>query len=946
MLHGRHGSCAGTPANPLRYPCTDAQTEIPSYLGYDGAGDALAALGYVVVSVSANAINANDNQLAFDYGATARGQLVLDHIDYLAAANTGSVDQLGEALVGRIDLSAIGLMGHSRGGDGVVRAALLNQNLPEPYSIVSVLPLAPVDFGRLTLPEIPMMTILPYCDGDVTNLQGQHFIDDSRAIFGDDVLRSAVLAMGTDHNFYNTIWTPGGFPYSASDDWGNRLNSVCGTDPSVAETTTRLPAADQYALGTALITAWFRLTVGEETEFLPLFDGSGATTTAMRDMGATIVTTASGPASSTTMVNSFETPSNTVRALGGASAVYCASMSGAPAPYGTPVCASTLSSAQAPHWAQMRFAPSAPATPVVHFTWPARTATQTPSTLRVDVPASARDVSHREALTLRAAPTALATAPAHMTITLHDQAGATATVATADYSTAPEPLPFNTVSGNGSTNVHKTILRQVYIPVRDITGIDLTRLARIDFAPQVGSEPGGVYLSDLAFTDSAVGSASVPTSLPRLSMGNTYVNEGAGPGTALIAAHLDRPAPMPVTGYFEVIGAETGLAQNSARAFTIPAGQVCAAFDVPMSGNRTTSASATTAYTVTASVVGGASTAEAFGRLTVREDDAVVDASGIVQEMAPEPVDTGDPCGDPLPTVATRVVVDPQVSIEEGAGGPVSAEVIALATGGLVPDGVLSVSLGGAGLATVGLASDGTAEFDIPRTVTPGVYTLTVDYPGTATYLPSATAISLTVLPSAQPAPTVTETVPGPVVTRTVPGPRTTETAPGATLTVSVPGPTVTEEVPVSGPTVTASSPPNQVSVPGPTVTVTSAAPTPAAVDSNLVVEALTGVGTDVGTSAVKAAPTGKFTVSARRVKAGARPTVKGSLTVGGSAATGKVLVLVDKKVRKTVTLKRGSLTWTLPKLGVGRHTVNLVYLGSQRAMSKTFKAGTLRVTR
>jgi hypothetical protein len=859
FLHGRHGSCAGTPANPNRYPCTESQTEIPSYLGYDGAGDALASLGYVVVSVSANAINSNDNQLAFDYGATARGALVLDHIDYLAAANAGPVEHLGDALVGRIDFSAIGLMGHSRGGDGVVRAALLNQNRPDPYNIASVLPLAPVDFGRLTLPEIPMMTILPYCDGDVTNLQGQHFIDDSRAIFGDDVLRSAVLTMGTDHNFYNTIWTPGGFGYSTSDDWGNRLNSVCGTDPSVAETTTRLPAADQYALGSALTTAWFRLTIGGESQFLGLFDGSGGTTGAMRDMGASVIATASGPASSTTMVNSFEAPTNLVRTAGGANAVYCASMSGAPAPYNTPVCATTLSSAQAPHWAQMRFAPSAPATPVMHMTWPARTAAQTPSTLRVDVPASARDVSGRQALTVRAAPTALATAPAHLTITLRDAAGAAATVATSDYSTALEPLPFNTVSGNGSTNLHKTILRQVYIPLSDISGVDLTRLMRIDIAPEVGGEPGGAYLSDLGFTDSAVGVASLPTTLPRLTMSDAYVNEGAGPGTALIAAHLDRPALTPVTGYFEVIGVETGLAQNSGRPFTIPAGQVCAAFDVPVSGNRTISATATAAYTVTASVVGGASTAEAFGRLTIREDDAVVDSNGIVQEMAPEPTDTDDPCGDPLPTV-------------------------------------------------------------------------TETEPG--------------------PGPVVTETVPGPVVTETVPGPTVTREVQvsGPTVTHSVPGPTVTREVQVSGPTVTATPPVREVSVPGPTMTL----PGPTVTVASPVAEASGIPGADqnalaaanVTTGGVKAAATGKFTVSARRVKVGTRPTVKGTLTVAGKPATGKMLVLVDKQVRKTVSVRKGKVTWKLPALAVGRHTVSLVYLGSQQATSKTFKAGTLRVTR
>ncbi len=43
-----------------------------------------------MVSISANAINSNDNQLAADYGARARGQSVLDTLTWLKAANAGT----------------------------------------------------------------------------------------------------------------------------------------------------------------------------------------------------------------------------------------------------------------------------------------------------------------------------------------------------------------------------------------------------------------------------------------------------------------------------------------------------------------------------------------------------------------------------------------------------------------------------------------------------------------------------------------------------------------------------------------------------------------------------------------------------------------------------------------------------------------------------------------
>ncbi|MFD0853791.1 hypothetical protein ACFQ07_16250, partial [Actinomadura adrarensis] len=251
-----------------RWPCKPSpdspsqRLSIPSYLGYEAPARGLASNGYAVVSISANAINSNDNQLAADYGAQARGQLVLDTLDMLKKADagahvvhhdafTGRDVTLAQALdgditpsdlVGRLDLGNVGIMGHSRGGEGVVAGSTLNDALPvhRQFGIRAVLPLAPVDYDRISLPNVVTGTILPYCDGDVENLMGQHIIDDSRHGFRDDVLRSAVLVMGANHNYFNTVWTPGGFPASTSDDWGFAPDSDDPTCDPDAATTTRL----------------------------------------------------------------------------------------------------------------------------------------------------------------------------------------------------------------------------------------------------------------------------------------------------------------------------------------------------------------------------------------------------------------------------------------------------------------------------------------------------------------------------------------------------------------------------------------------------------------------------------------------------------------------------------------------------------------------------------
>ena len=71
------------------------------------------------------------------------------------------------------------LVGHSRGGEGVNRASL---DLPtdEGYHVTGQVLIGPTDFAFQAAPAMPTVTLLPYCDGDVADLQGQNFTDDGR----------------------------------------------------------------------------------------------------------------------------------------------------------------------------------------------------------------------------------------------------------------------------------------------------------------------------------------------------------------------------------------------------------------------------------------------------------------------------------------------------------------------------------------------------------------------------------------------------------------------------------------------------------------------------------------------------------------------------------------------------------------------------------------------
>ncbi len=263
FLHGRHSVCYDPNdenGGDGAWPCEAPQLEIPSQLGYDYAQRVLASQGYATVSVRVNGINAQDYRLA-DGGADARAEIVEEHLAHwntLAAAH-------------EVDMDRVVLVGHSRGGEGVDRASL-EIPLSAPYRIAGQVLIAPTNFGVQTAAYVPTVTLLPYCDGDVSDLQGQKFTDVARdLVAGDTSLKSSVLVMGANHNYFNTEWTPDIAQAPAWDDWGGEETSTCHPDNA-----DRLTPEEQQAVGTAYIAGAVHLFADGDQDVLPLFDGSRA----------------------------------------------------------------------------------------------------------------------------------------------------------------------------------------------------------------------------------------------------------------------------------------------------------------------------------------------------------------------------------------------------------------------------------------------------------------------------------------------------------------------------------------------------------------------------------------------------------------------------------------------------------------------------------------------
>jgi hypothetical protein len=286
FLHGRHWTCyAGDDPDSITgdWPCAAGTAAVPSYRGYLQAQELLASQGYVTVSISANGINGQDFA-DDDGGAQARSSLVRMHLAHWAdwAGNGRATAPAIVRTAPRADMSKVFLMGHSRGGEGVSRAAMDSLNPPPAaqddyhgkvrWTIRGMLLIGPTIFGQNPVPDVPSATVLPGCDGDVADLQGQMFVDATRGVSRGTALHSALYVIGANHNYFNTEWTPGQAAGPASDDFfSDEPDPLCtpGTAP------TRLTPRQEQNVGATYIAAAARLFVGGDDRVRPLLDGTG-----------------------------------------------------------------------------------------------------------------------------------------------------------------------------------------------------------------------------------------------------------------------------------------------------------------------------------------------------------------------------------------------------------------------------------------------------------------------------------------------------------------------------------------------------------------------------------------------------------------------------------------------------------------------------------------------
>ncbi|MEE1795541.1 hypothetical protein PUR28_33010 [Streptomyces sp. BE308] len=589
FLHGRNATCyepdKKMPA--LQWPCKPGYREVPSYRGHLHDQQRLASQGYVTVSVSANGVNAQDGRTA-DHGAQARSSLVRRHLARWAtwSANPAKAPEAVRATE-PADLSKVLLVGHSRGGEGVNRAALDSVSPPPPaedgyrgpvsWRIRGTVMIGPTLFGQNPTPDVPSMTILPGCDGDVNDLQGQIYLDGTRGTGRGTALHSAVYMVGANHNFFNTEWTPGQAEAPAADDVWDDEDPVCS---SKAET--RLSAEQQQTAGTTYIAAAARLFLAGDDRVRPLLDGSGRRAPS------------AGPARVLThAVGGNRVPAILPDApLSVSNGRVCRQVTTSD----TDACKPVAEPGQSPHFASWAATDNEPGRNAVTASW---TEPGTPVRL---TPGRAFSLAGSDALALRV-------------IVPPNTRGTRLDVALTDTSGKRVGLGQVTVDGlPGSALTAAHWAREVRVPLKSAVGAgaDLKRVRSLEFTPL--SDSGRFWLMD-AWGWRPGTPAVRPVALPRVDIGRLTVKEGDS-GTRTYRVPVQ--ATGRGTGVIKLSVLDPETDRTTVRTVTVRAG---GSVDVPITVEGNPRYDFDLKHEVAAKAVRGTAVGGALGGVLVENDD-------------------------------------------------------------------------------------------------------------------------------------------------------------------------------------------------------------------------------------------------------------------------------------------------------------------------------------